>query len=261
MIYKFKSTIAFIPCIIFFTILGESSQAQEIVSSIAKGFPAINVAEGTNGETQYSLSLQILALMTGITVLPSLVLGMTSFTRVIIVLSILRQAMGTQQTPPNQVLIAIALFLTFFIMSPTLTLINNDAISPYLNENKSADNALKDGSKIIKNFLVNNTRETDLLMFSDMNGDTTYESNEAVPFSVVLPAFITSELKTAFQIGFLLFLPFLVIDMVIASVLMSLGMMMLSPMLVSLPFKLLLFVLVDGWAMTIGSLAATYSIS
>ena len=261
MIYKFKSMIAFIPCVILLSSLGDTSHAQEIVNSLAKGFPAINVAEGTNGETQYSLSLQILALMTGITVLPSLVLGMTSFTRVIIVLSILRQAMGTQQTPPNQVLIAIALFLTFFIMSPTLTLINNDAVSPYLNENKSADNALKDGSKIIKDFLVNNTRETDLLMFSDMNGDSTYESNEAVPFNVILPAFITSELKTAFQIGFLLFLPFLVIDMVIASVLMSLGMMMLSPMLVSLPFKLLLFVLVDGWAMTIGSLAATYSIS
>ena len=259
--HKFKSIISFIPCVVIFTCFGEFSHAQEIVSSIAKGFPAINVAESTNGETQYSLSLQILALMTGITVLPSLVLGMTSFTRVIIVLSILRQAMGTQQTPPNQVLIAIALFLTFFIMSPTLNLINKDAISPYLSENKSADTAIKDGSKIIKNFLVNNTRETDLLMFSDMNGDKSYESNEAVPFNVALPAFITSELKTAFQIGFLLFLPFLVIDMVIASVLMSLGMMMLSPMLVSLPFKLLLFVLVDGWAMTIGSLAATYSIA
>jgi flagellar biosynthetic protein FliP len=242
-------------------IFGETLSAQEIVTSIAKGFPAINVSEGSNGETQYSLSLQILALMTGLTVLPSLVLGMTSFTRVIIVLSILRQAMGTQSTPPNQVLLAIALFLTFFIMSPTLTLINDDALSPYLSETKSADAAISDGSKIIKNFLVNNTRETDLLMFSDMNGDKSYSSNEAIPFNVVLPAFITSELKTAFQIPFLLFLPFLVIDMVIASVLMSLGMMMLSPMLVSLPFKLLLFVLVDGWAMTIGSLAATYSIS
>ncbi len=260
--YKFKSVLtSLIPCVCLFTIFGEASSAQEIVSSITKGFPAINVAEGANGETQYSLSLQILALMTGLTVLPSLVLGMTSFTRVIIVLSILRQAMGTQSTPPNQVLLAIALFLTFFIMSPTLTLINNDALTPYLNENKSADTALADGSKIIKNFLVTNTRETDLLMFSDMNGDKSYDSNEEIPFNVVLPAFITSELKTAFQIGFLLFLPFLVIDMVIASILMSLGMMMLSPMLVSLPFKLLLFVLVDGWAMTIGSLAATYSIS
>jgi flagellar biosynthetic protein FliP len=169
--------------------------------------------------------------------------------------------MGTQQTPPNQVLIAIALFLTFFIMGPTLNLINDNAISPYLSETKSAEVALEDGSKIIKNFLVTNTRETDLLMFSDMNGDKSYTSNESVPFNVALPAFITSELKTAFQIGFLLFLPFLVIDMVIASILMALGMMMLSPMLVSLPFKLLLFVLVDGWAMTIGSLAATYSIS
>ena len=259
---KLKSRIvSLITSILFFLLIGNTGKAQEIVTSIAKGFPAINVAENANGDTQYSLSLQILALMTGLTILPSLVLGMTSFTRVIIVLSILRQAMGTQSTPPNQVLIAIALFLTFFIMSPTLTLINNDALSPYLNETKSADVALTDGSKIIKNFLVNNTRETDLLMFSDMNGDTSYTSNEEIPFNVVLPAFITSELKTAFQIGFLLFLPFLVIDMVIASVLMSLGMMMLSPMLVSLPFKLLLFVLVDGWAMTIGSLAATYSIT
>ena len=259
---KFNSSIILLTSLIlFFSVVGGTCNAQEIVSTIAKGFPAINVAEGSNGETQYSLSLQILALMTGLTVLPSLVLGMTSFTRVIIVLSILRQAMGTQSTPPNQVLLAIALFLTFFIMSPTLTLINNDALSPYLTENKSADAAIADGSKIIKNFLVNNTRETDLLMFSDMNGDKSYGSNSEVPFNVVLPAFITSELKTAFQIGFLLFLPFLVIDMVIASVLMSLGMMMLSPMLVSLPFKLLLFVLVDGWAMTIGSLAATYSIS
>lgn len=260
--YKLNpSVIPFASCTILFVLIGGNCNAQEIVSSIAKGFPALNVSEGSNGETQYSLSLQILALMTGLTLLPSLVLGMTSFTRVIIVLSILRQAMGTQQTPPNQVLLAIALFLTFFIMSPTLTLINDEALSPYLSESKSAESALEDGSKIIKNFLVNNTRETDLLMFSDMNGDKSYSSNDAVPFNVALPAFITSELKTAFQIGFLLFLPFLVIDMVIASVLMALGMMMLSPMLVSLPFKLLLFVLVDGWAMTIGSLAATYAIS
>ena len=260
--YKvFTSLIKLSLAIIFVGLVSTACGAQEIISSLSGGFPALNVTESGEGETQYSLSLQILALMTSLTVLPSLVLGMTSFTRVIIVLSILRQAMGTQQTPPNQVLIAIALFLTFFIMSPTLSLINNDAVSPYLNETKSAEAALTDGSKIIKNFLVTNTRETDLLMFSEMNGDKSYTSSETVPFNVVLPAFITSELKTAFQIGFLLFLPFLVIDMVIASVLMSLGMMMLSPMLVSLPFKLLLFVLVDGWAMTIGSLAATYSIS
>ena len=168
--------------------------------------------------------------------------------------------MGTQQTPPNQVLIAIALFLTFFIMAPTFETVYNDSISPYLDGEITADNALIDGKNVIKNFLVQNTRISDLNMFSDMVGISNYDSPEAVPLSVLLPAFITSELKTAFQIGFLLFLPFLVIDMVIASILMSLGMMMLSPMLVAMPFKLLLFVLVDGWAMTVGSLVATYSI-
>ena len=167
--------------------------------------------------------------------------------------------MGTQQTPPNQVLIAIALFLTFFIMTPTFNELNEVAISPYLDGQMSAENALTSGSDTMKAFLVNNTRENDLVMFADMAGDDKYETSEEVPLSVLLPAFITSELKTAFQIGFLLFLPFLVIDMVIASILMSLGMMMLSPMLVALPFKLLLFVLVDGWAMTVGSLAATYA--
>lgn len=214
---------------------------------------------GADGSTTYSLSLQILALMTGISLLPSLVLGMTSFTRIIIVLSILRQAMGTQQTPPNQVLIAIALFLSLFIMMPTLTRVYDDAVNPYLAQEISAEQAINDGSAIMKNFTVRNTREKDLVMFSEMAGGETFETPADVPFSIALPAFITSELKSAFQIGFLLFLPFLVIDMVIASILMSLGMMMLSPMLVALPFKLLLFVLVDGWSMTVGSLVATYS--
>ena len=197
-------------------------------------------------------------MMTALTVLPSLVLGMTSFTRIIIVLSILRQAMGTQQTPPNQVLIAIALFLSFFIMSPTLNNINKTAVTPYMAEQMSAEDAVMLSGDILKEFMVVNTREDALIMFKDMANDPDYESNADIPFSTLMPAFITSELKTAFQIGFLLFLPFLVIDMVIASILMSLGMMMLSPMLVSLPFKLLLFVLVDGWAMTVGSLAATF---
>ena len=226
---------------------------------IAAGIPAFNVASGADGGSTYSLSLQILALMTGLTVLPSLVLGMTSFTRIIIVLSILRQAMGTQQTPPNQVLVAIALFLTLFIMAPTFTEINETVISPYLDGLMPADLALVNGANLMKDFLVNNTRVNDLVMFTEMAGDEPYASSDDVPLAVLLPAFITSELKTAFQIGFLLFLPFLVIDMVIASILMSLGMMMLSPMLVSLPFKLLLFVLVDGWAMTVGSLVATYA--
>ena len=224
------------------------------------GIPAFSINEGEGGST-YSLSLQILALMTALTMLPSLVLGMTSFTRIIIVLSILRQAMGTQQTPPNQVLVAIALFLTFFIMAPTFNTLNAEVISPYLDGEKPAEIALVEGTNVMKQFLVQNTRVNDLVMFSEMIGDEPYATPEAVPLNVLLPAFITSELKTAFQIGFLLFLPFLVIDMVIASVLMSLGMMMLSPMLVALPFKLLLFVLVDGWAMTVGSLVATYSVS
>ena len=224
------------------------------------GIPAFSINEGDGGST-YSLSLQILALMTALTMLQSLVLGMTSFTRIIIVLSILRQAMGTQQTPPNQVLVAIALFLTFFIMAPTFNTLNTEVISPYLDGQKPAEIALVEGTEVMKRFLVQNTRVNDLVMFADMMGDQPYATPEDVPLNVLLPAFITSELKTAFQIGFLLFLPFLVIDMVIASILMSLGMMMLSPMLVALPFKLLLFVLVDGWAMTVGSLVATYSVS
>ena len=236
-------------------------QAETLFESFGVGLPAINVSDTPEGKTTYSLSLQILALMTVLTVLPSLILGMTSFTRIIIVLSILRQAMGTQQTPPNQVLIAVALFLTLFIMSPTLSKINNESLSPYLSGDLTAENALSKASNTVKDFLVFNTRKNDLQMFADLAGDEKYENNYEVPLPVLLPAFITSELKTAFQIGFLLFLPFLVIDMVIASTLMSLGMMMLSPMLVSLPFKLLLFVLVDGWAMTVGSLVATYSSS
>ncbi|MGB1758681.1 MAG: flagellar type III secretion system pore protein FliP, partial [Candidatus Puniceispirillaceae bacterium] len=199
-----------------------------------------------------------LALMTALTVLPSLVLGMTSFTRIIIVLSLLRQAMGTQQTPPNQVLIAIALFLTFFIMSPTLTSVYEKAGDPYLNGQVGAEAALDMATTEMKEFMVKNTRKNDLTMFMDLSENGAVEEAADVPLSALLPAFITSELKTAFQIGFLLFLPFLVIDMVVASVLMSLGMMMLSPMLVAMPFKLLLFVLVDGWTMTVGSLVATY---
>ena len=196
--------------------------------------------------------------MTALTVLPSLVLGMTSFTRIIIVLSLLRQAMGTQQTPPNQVLIAIALFLTFFIMSPVLTSVYEKAGDPYLNGQIGAEAALDMATTEMKEFMVKNTRKNDLTMFMDLSENGAVEDAADVPLSALLPAFITSELKTAFQIGFLLFLPFLVIDMVVASVLMSLGMMMLSPMLVAMPFKLLLFVLVDGWTMTVGSLVATY---
>ena len=228
-------------------------------NDILNGLPALNVSQSGN-KTEYSLPLQILILMSALTILPSLVLGMTSFTRIIIVMSILRQALGTQQTPPNQVIIAISLFLTFFIMAPTFNKIYDDAALPYMNNELAAKDAVNTASKQIKSFMVKNTRKTDLIMFSDLAGDQLkYDKPEDIPFRVALPAFMTSELKTAFQIGFLIFLPFLVIDMVIASILMSLGMMMLSPMLIALPFKLLLFVLVDGWAMTVGSLVSTFS--
>jgi flagellar biosynthetic protein FliP len=198
--------------------------------------------------------------MTGLTVLPSLVLGMTSFTRIIIVMSILRQALGTQQTPPNQVLIAISLFLTFFIMAPTFNKVYDNAALPYMEKTMPADVALETASAEMKSFMVKNTRKSDLIMFSELAGLEKFDEVKDIPFRIALPAFMTSELKTAFQIGFLLFLPFLVIDMVISSILMSLGMMMLSPMLVALPFKLLLFVLVDGWSMTVGSLVSTFAV-
>ena len=224
----------------------------------ALGLPALTTATGVNGETTYSLSLQILLLMTALTVLPSLVLGMTAFTRIIIVLSILRQALGTQQTPPNQVLIAIALFLSFYIMSPIFEVLYIETLNPYMDGKLSTELAMSQGLSVLKEFMVSNTRVDTLNMFSDLSNVGPFEDKQSVPISIVLPAFITSELKTAFEIGFLIFLPFLVIDMVIASILMSLGMMMLSPMLISLPFKLLLFVLVDGWSMTVGSLSATF---
>ena len=232
-----------------------SSQA---IGETGFGFPALNVSSNGN-TTEYSFPLQILLLMTGLTVLPSLVLGMTSFTRIVIVMSILRQALGTQQTPPNQVLIAISLFLTFFIMAPTFTKVYDNAAVPYMDKTIPADIALETASSEMKKFMVKNTRKSDLIMFSELADLEKFDKVADIPFRIALPAFMTSELKTAFQIGFLLFLPFLVIDMVISSILMSLGMMMLSPMLVALPFKLLLFVLVDGWSMTVGSLVSTFA--
>lgn len=223
------------------------------------GFEALTITESANGTKTYSLSLKILALMTALTVLPSLVLGMTAFTRIIIVMSILRQALGTQQTPPNQILVAISLFLTFFVMAPTFNKIYSDVSEPYNNGEMNLSEAVESGGGELKKFMIKNTRKNDLLMFSQMANEGKFQDSRDVPFYIVLPAYITSELKTAFQIGFLLFLPFLVIDMVVASILMSLGMMMLSPMLIALPFKLLLFVLVDGWSMTVGSLVGTFS--
>ena len=246
--------------ILLFTLslVGSATFAQDLS---VFGLPAVTSVEELNGETTYSLSLQILILMTALTVLPSLVLGMTAFTRIIIVLSILRQAMGTQQTPPNQVLIAVALFLSFYIMSPIFEVLYVETVTPFLDGKMQMEQALSQGLALLKEFMVSNTRVDTLNLFADLSDSGPFLDKQSIPLPIVLPAFITSELKTAFEIGFLIFLPFLVIDMVIASILMSLGMMMLSPMLISLPFKLLLFVLVDGWAMTIGSLSATFLVS
>ena len=205
-----------------------------------------------------SLSLQLLLIMGLLTILPSLVLMMTSFTRILVVLAILRQAIGLQQSPPNQVLIGLAMFLSLFVMAPTLDRVNETAIAPYAADSIDAGQAIAAAGLEFHKFMVRQTRERDLAMFADMAGAGRFASPEQVPFSILLPAYVTSELKTAFQIGFMLFLPFLVIDLVVSSVLMSLGMMMMSPMVVSLPFKLLLFVMIDGWALIMGSLAASF---
>lgn len=224
----------------------------------ATDFPLLKLQSGPGGQQTLSLTLQTLILMTALTLLPSLLLVMTSFTRIIITLSILRQALGTQQTPPNQILVGLALFMTLFIMGPTFKTINENAVIPYNNGTITIEEAASRGANTMKGFMLRHTRESDLLLMSDLHGDGRYDSAEAVPLQVIVPAFVISELRTAFTIGFLLFLPFLVIDIVVSSILMSLGMMMLSPTLVSLPFKLLLFVIVDGWASTVSSMVESF---
>lgn len=224
----------------------------------ASGIPAVTLETGPDGAAEYTLSIQLLGLMTVLTLLPAMLLGMTAFTRIIIVLAILRQALGTGQAPSNQVLLSIALFLTLFIMFPVFQTIHAEAVTPYLAGEMTFNDAVVTGFDPIREFMLAQTRETDIAMFSGIAGLQSIESPEDVPFFVLMASFLTSELKTAFQIGFLLFVPFVVIDLVVASILMSLGMMMLSPMLVSLPFKIMLFVLVDGWVLLMGSLAASF---
>jgi flagellar biosynthetic protein FliP len=224
-------------------------------ATAANGIEAITIAG--DGKS-YSVTLQILAVMTVLTVLPSLLVMMTSFTRIIVVFSILRQAMGTPQTPSNQILLGLALFLTFFIMSPVLEKANNEGLQPYLNDQIAADVAITKAIEPFRSFMLHQTRNDDLEMFARISGAEPITDASDVPLSLLLPAFVTSELKTAFQIGFMIFVPFLIIDMVVASVLMSMGMMMLSPLIISLPFKLMLFVLVDGWALIMETLAASF---
>ena len=224
----------------------------------AAGIPAVTVSTAPNGGQQYSLTLQILILMTAVTLLPGIVLMMTAFTRIVIVLAILRQALGAGQAPPNQVLIGLSLFLTLFVMGPVVDKINADAVQPYMAEQIDATTAMQRGSEPLKRFMLDQTRESDIATFVRISGGKGFDKPEDVPLRILVPAFATSELKSAFQIGFLIFIPFVIIDLVVASALMSMGMMMLSPVLISLPFKLMLFVLVDGWSLVMGTLAASF---
>ncbi len=224
----------------------------------AQGLTAFTMTPTADGGETYSVTIQILALMTVLSLLPAALIMTTSFTRIIIVLSILRQALGTSQTPSNQILLGLALFLTFFIMAPVFTKAYDAGVKPYLDDQMSSEVAFKEASEPFYEFMLNQTREKDLIMFADIGGYGELDPGEKVPFSLLLPAFVTSELKTAFQIGFLIFIPFLIIDIVVASILMSMGMMMLSPMMISLPFKLMLFVLIDGWSLIMGTMASSF---
>jgi flagellar biosynthesis protein FliP len=220
--------------------------------------PAVAIKTAADGVQTYSLTFQVLILMTALTLLPAILLAMTAFTRIIIVLSILRQALGMATTPSNQILTGLALFMTFFVMSSTLEQSYANGIKPYMDGQLAGETALDRTVRPLKKFMLAQTRENDLQLFSKLSGKPQFASADDVPLSVLIPTFITSELKTAFQIGFMVFIPFLVIDLVVASVLMSMGMMMLSPVLVSLPFKIMLFVVVDGWTLLMGTLAASF---
>jgi flagellar biosynthetic protein FliP len=227
-------------------------------ASAEPGIPALTVQAAPGGGQSYTLTLQVLVLMTALTLLPSILLMMTAFTRIVIVLGILRQALGAGQTPPNQVLIGLALFLTFFVMSPVINKINEEAYKPYSAGTIDATVALDRAVVPLKKFMLDQTREADIATFVRISGGKGFATPQDVPLTILVPAFVTSELKTAFLIGFLIFIPFVIIDLVVASVLMSMGMMMLSPVLISLPFKLMLFVLVDGWSLVMGTLASSF---
>ncbi len=220
--------------------------------------PALAIKTGGDGAQAYSLTLQGLILMTVLTLLPAILLAMTAFTRIIIVLSILRQALGMPTTPSNQVLTGLALFMTFFVMSATLEQSYANGIKPYLDGQLAGEVAIDRTVGPLKKFMLAQTRENDLQLFTKLSGESQFATPADVPLTVLLPTFITSELKTAFQIGFMVFIPFLVIDLVVATVLMSMGMMMLSPALISLPFKIMLFVVVDGWTLLMGTLAGSF---
>jgi flagellar biosynthetic protein FliP len=225
----------------------------------APGVPAFTTSPGPGGGTTYTLPVQTLLLMTAFSFLPAALLMMTSFTRIIIVLSLLRQAIGTQTAPPNQVMVGLALFLTLFVMGPTFDKIYTQAYVPLQENQIQMTEAMSRGAQPLKDFMVKQTRQSDLAMFVKISRTPALQGPEDIPLRVLIPAFVTSELKTAFQIGFAIFIPFLIIDMVVASVLMAMGMMMMSPAVISLPFKMMLFVLVDGWQLLLGSLSQSFN--
>jgi flagellar biosynthetic protein FliP len=220
---------------------------------------AIKVTTNPDGSQDYSVTMQILIIMTLLSFLPSIIIMMTSFTRIVVVLAILRQALGLQTTPSNQIIIGMALFLSFFIMSPVLGEIHDTALEPYMNDQITAKEAFDKAQVPIHKFMLAQTRPSDIALFAEFANEK-IENEHQVSLKVLIPAFMVSELKTAFQMGFMLFLPFLVIDLVVSSILMAMGMMMLSPMIVSLPFKIMLFVLVDGWALIMSSLVSSFGV-
>lgn len=241
--------------LVFIAIMGNMCFAEELDLTVPQIGISLDSPETPN---EYVDSIKILIMLTVITLVPSFLVMMTSFTRIIVVLSFLRSAMATQQTPPNQILIGLALFLTFFLMAPVYSTVIDDAVEPYLANEINQDEAIEIGSKPIKEFMLKQTREKDLALFLNLSGEEYPENGIDLSFTVLIPSFVISELKTAFQMGFMLFIPFIVIDLIVASILMSMGMFMLPPVMISLPFKLLLFVMVDGWYLVIKSIMESF---
>ena len=244
--------------IFIFIIILLSSISPSAFSAEDLSLSALTLTTNADGSQEYSVTLQILIFMTALSFIPAAIIMMTSFTRIVVILAILRQAFGLQQTPSNQVIIGLTLFMTLFIMAPVYKQIDNVAIQPYLQDSLTSTQAIEKAIIPLRSFMLAQTRLKDLDTLASMAGEQKVDKPEDLPMTVIIPAFIISELKTAFQIGFILFVPFLILDLVVASILMAMGMMMLSPMIVSLPFKLMLFVLVDGWNLVIGTIATSY---
>jgi len=249
----FKRIIVLLPLVLLVAVTAASAAPEQMA------LPAISIGVGKAGKPgDVSTTLQIFFLMTVLSLAPGLMMMTTSFTRIAVVLSFLRNAIGTQQAPPNQIIVALSLFLTFFVMSPVWQQINSQAFQPYKAQSISQEEAFTRGVAPVRKFMLTQTREKDLALFLSLSKLPRPKNADDIPTLTVIPAFMISELRTAFQIGFLVYIPFLVVDMVVASVLMSMGMMMLPPVMISLPFKILLFVLVDGWGLVIGSLVKSF---